>query len=265
MTDTEKLKIQILFEQLFKQEPFAYTLFFDKPFSFSEILYPKLPDSILINNMNIDQYTELSLSPNLSSDCFEEAWNIWEKYQSKLINKEKYLLVKRNLDGKPIVLMVNIDQFKKTFNQHIDVFQRKFLDADLIIKKIKESNVDLNELFGDFELGVLLGFGLHNSKLFEARELKEKEIHRWNCLSPTSSMKKNIQYQIDHLWEILCIKDDDFYCSNVALPFLINFVSDKNNEETIYLNRKYREQSKKISEILYANDWFDQIIIKLRN
>lgn len=90
-------------------------------------------------------------------------------------------------------------------------------------------------------------------------------MRRWNCLSSSSNKRKTIQNKIDHLWEILSLKEDDYYCLMISLPFLITYVSDRNHFETTTLKRKYREQSKCIAEVLYADDWFEQILTKLKN
>ncbi len=265
ITPVEKLKIKYLFERLFKLDSLAYTLFFDKPLSFSEVLFPELSHSTLINIMNIEEYTNLVFSPNISSNYFEEAWEIWEKHQSELLNEEKYLFIKKKFDDKPIILLINKNEFDYIFNQHLEKFQSKFPNTHSLIQKIKDPNIDLNKLFDHVMLGILLGYGEQNSKLFEERELKEKKMRQLSCLSPSSKIKSKLQKQIDNLWKILSIKNDDHFFAKISLCFLNSFVSDQQLSETKDLKKKYREQTKEISEIMYAPDWFEQILFKLKN
>ena len=264
MTNVEKIKVKYLFEKLFKQDSFAYSLFFDKPISFSEVLFPVLPWSVLIKILNIEEYVKLSFSPELSSDFFEEAWNIWEKHQSKLLNQEKYLFIKKEFEGKPILLLINIEQFHNKFNQNLEFFQHKFNNPDLLIQKIKDST-DLDAFLDNISLGILLGYGVRNSELFEERESKERKMRQLIFLSPSSNIKKELQNQIDHLWEILRIKDDNYYFTEISLPFCNIFASDQNDFETKALNKKYKAQAKEISQIIYTHDWFEKIILKLKN
>lgn len=135
MTHSEKIQVKCLFEHLFKQEPFAYTLFFDKPIAFSEILYPELPASILIKSMNVSEYAHLIMFPRLSSKYFETAWNIWNKYQDLLLNKQKYILTKKKINGKPIIMIVNINKFNNYFYKYNNLFSDSCLDYNLVLKK----------------------------------------------------------------------------------------------------------------------------------
>jgi hypothetical protein len=265
--DNDKHRLKLLFEYLFKShEPFAYTLFGDKPMSFSFVVKPEPSAESTLNFIRIDEYALFLLKENnLPSVFYAQAWDVWEKnnYSLKLKN---FLFLKRKLGNSPAIFLINKEAFHKTVNAHIKLFKNllgKDIDSEKILNQIEQENSDICEILHQHDclLGILLGFGKHNSILFEKRENLEKKL---NCLNFVQSYQEmqSVKNQIDKLWDILKLRND-YYTSDLAMRNSIAFVADRDHPESKILEAKYKEQEVKISGIYSKDDWFEQTLLRL--
>jgi hypothetical protein len=264
--DSDKYRLKLLFEYLFKShEPFAYTLFGDKPMSFSFVIKPEPSAESTLNFMRIDEYALILLKKNhLPGVFYAQAWDVWDKnYSFKFKN---FLFVKRKLGNSLAIFLINKEAFHKTVNTHINLFKNllgKDINSEKILNEIEQENSDIWEILHqrDCLLGILLGFGRHNSILFEKRENLEKKLNRLNFIQSYQEMQ-TVKNQIDRLWDILKLRND-YYTSGLAIGNSIAFVADRDHPESKILEAKYKEQEVKISEIYSRNDWFEQTLLRL--
>lgn len=267
ISQTDRDKLKLLFEYLFKShEPFAYTLFADKPMSFSFVAKQEPSAESTLNFIRIDEYALFLLKENnLPGVFYAQAWDVWEKNvcSSKLKN---FLFLKRKLGNSMAIFLINKEAFHKTVNAHIKLFKNllgKDIDSKKILNQIEQENSDICEILHQHDclLGILLGFGKHNSLLFERRENLEKKL---NCLHFVQSYQEMqvIKNQIDNLWNVLQFRND-YYTSDLAMGNSIAFVADRDHPESKILEMKYNEQGIRISEIYSQDDWFEETLLQL--
>jgi hypothetical protein len=265
ISPSDKENLYLLFEYLFKShESFAYTLFGDKPMSFSLIIKPDPSMESILDFIRIDEYALFLLKENnLPSVFYEQAWNKWESIAS--LKMKRFLFLKRNIENFPAIFLINKEAFHKTINTHIKLFKNllgKDINSEKILSQIEQENADIDEILHhhDSLLGILLGFGKHNSLLFEKREILEKKLKRLAFIQ--SEKTKIIKKELDKLWDILKLRND-YYISDLAMGNSIAFVADRNHLESKFLEKKYCKQATKISQIYSKNNWFEQTLLQL--
>ncbi len=263
----DQLFIKFFFEQIFKCEPFAYTLYFDKPISFTNIISRDIFSYSRLEDINIVEYTNNIFNfDSLPSMFYNNAWMLLEKYQERF-NLKKYRFVKRKFGGEYNVLFINRYAFRKIVNQHLKLFQTiidQEVTADSLLDKIESSDIDMKELLKENHilLGILLGYGEYNSTLFQKREHLESASLNLNFILSSNEHRQIIQREIEKIWDTLQLRND-YYASVIAMPNLISFVADRNHFESISLEKKYQEQSRIINQILNSDDWFEKILDQL--
>lgn len=267
ISETDRSKIKLLFEYLFKtHEPFSYTLFGDKPLSFSNIIEEEPTAISSLNFIRIDEYARFTLKENnLSNEFYSDAWEIWNKKTSTLKPKH-FLFLKRKLANSPTIFLINKNAFHKAIEVHIDLF-KKLLGQDINSKKIliqiEKENSDIWEILQHHHslLGILLGFGKHNSVLFQKRESLENKIKHLDFLQSYKDIQV-IKKRIDYLYDTLQLRND-YYHTDLAMRNSIGFVADRDHPESKFLEKKYRELGTKISDIYSKDDWFEQTLLQL--
>jgi len=258
-------QIKLLFEKIFKNEPFAHTLFFDKPISFSSSLSDHYTANQALTHMNIDEYAEHILSGYEPSQIFVKQWAIWEKNKG-LFKMSKYLFFKTKVGEIDVVLLVNKQSFESTFNKHLALFQKvlnKPVTAEDLLNEIKKENSDLWDILNHHHglLGILLGFGKHNAMVFKLRETLEHKLAKISCIT-LPEYHQDLKNRIEILWNTLKPLDANNDI-NLTLPYRICFVGDHNHLETAMLEQLYRNNNRKLSEIFSKDDWFEKIITQL--
>lgn len=270
----DQIQIKILFEHLFKSEPFAYTLYFDKPMSFCDILVDADPITT-DKNVQIDEIKEYIA---LKSKCglppthvFKNAWKIFDKYQN-LINKNKYLLIKRKLvgldqsDGEAdVIFFINKQAFRNIVNKHIKIFKQVLgedISADQLLNQIEDPGANVKKVlnYNECLLGILLGFGAHNSALFEERENLYDKRDNLECINIYQRQK--IQKKIDNLWDTL-FSLEDYYKAIIRMHHYVAYVGDEKNAESKALEKKYFQQAEVIENLLSEKNWLQNILFQL--
>lgn len=225
--EKDKKCIERLFKYLVYSEPFAYTIFGTKPFSFTCLPY------------------EFFLwPPFFYSDymvCLKSDWLIWEKYQH-LFPIKKYVFVARENEGFLNIYMFNVEECKKTIAAHLKMFRKKMCHADSVdmIMQTIQSSPDVYDGLSKSQAlyGVLLGFGMHNSLYFE-----NYYSHKMYFLAPLKSFNSEPPVS-------LC---------KIELPDFA--VVD--SEETEQLRKKYLEDRKRITEIYEKSDFLEVTLKQL--
>lgn len=164
----DKEAIEKLFYSLFNGEHFSYTLLGDKPMSWTNY-----------STTVFDSDDFLSLSELK----FRKRWKIWKKY-ADLFPMTHYLLIEipSNNDGKRDIYFINKHYFIDKVNEHLGLFQEalgKNIRGALLLKKI-EKDQKLLSFFDDHQmlLGILLGYGEHNARLYAQRDKLSPFVYR---------------------------------------------------------------------------------------
>lgn len=259
----EKYYIKLLFDFLFRREPFGYTLYFDKPMSFSDSILNFYSLDAQLEQMRIDQCVEDIFSCYPPGQVFSKGWNLWTKYAPQFTTQNFYLF-KRKWRGADAIFLINKKAFRTAFSNH-EILFRKIMGENITVEhlfnEMEKGDSDIFEVLSASELlaGILLGFGEHNSRLFLERELVEKKVHACHFWSLSSSLQK----KLDQLWDILQIVDNP----DTVLISLNNvfFASDVHHLETLELQKRYRSQSIQLKNICLSDNWFEEILTQLCN
>src|SRR5262249_19654421 len=139
---------------------FGYTLFGDKPVSIAS--YFKITP--WENFIELGQCDEI----------FWKRWKIWEKYRDQF-NIQNYLLLKENSLKVDEILIINKRNFLDTVVNYLDVFEtilKKKINPKEFLSEIEQCQVSFYDSIQNNEmlLGILLGYGKHNSFLFYQRQ-----------------------------------------------------------------------------------------------
>lgn len=255
-SEEEKEQVNHILHYLFKFDHFSYTLFSDKPVSIFPELHISFEDVKGLEDL--EMYCVM-LSQGCSYNNLESSWNLWKLKFSEIQFKD-FLFFEKKFSKKPAIIFINKQAFSNTFAAHKDLFE-KILGAETseqsLLNKIQSSEFTLRSALNNSEelLGLLLGYGHCNSKLFEQRsklfnnhildtEFRNEEISRITQklmgTSPTSLAYFNI-------------------CSIAPM----GFVADMKHPETKRLLKKYDRTRREIAPAL--ENWLivDEIISQL--
>ena len=138
----------------------GYTLFADKPVSIAS------------------QFTITPIQNTRKGKCGGVYWNwwkTWEKYEqyfpitNYILIKESYTIHHHTSE----IVLINKKAFLDKVNQHIDIF-KNFLGNTLtpegLLNQVEKEGKFMSAIKANITLlGILLGYGMHNSQIFDRR------------------------------------------------------------------------------------------------
>lgn len=213
----DKKRLERLFQHLIFDEPFAYTLFGTKPFSFTE--WP------------FEFFLEYRY-PAVYEVCLKGDWSIWEKYKH-LFPIKKYAFYAHWYDNVFEIDLFNLEECKKTIATHLKIFQKKMHCGDSpekILCSIQECP-DVFDGLGKSQAlyGTLLGFGRNNAQYYE-----NLSTHKMYFLTPLK------MFNPEPVISVFKIRLPDF--------------ASIENAETEQLRKDYVKQREQITEIYSQGD-----------
>ncbi len=238
----DRLTLCSLFTSLMNDH-FAYTLFGDKPVSLAArfILTP----------------WENTLEGMQCSGIFWKKWKVWEQYKH-LFTLKNFLLIKEPYKNKnfniSIVLIINKIEFIKTVNVHLSLFEsvleRKIIPEEML-KDIESNKLSFMDSINNNQmlLGILLGYGKHNSILYNRRER-----NYFDCLAFSGAALKNSSIKLE------CCGD---YSYSPLVIESIHFSADLEHPETKALEKRYRDLRGLISAIYAQGDFLEITLSQL--
>jgi hypothetical protein len=259
------LKIKNLFGELFKYEEFAYSLYGDKPMSFSDSILNEYSASQVLEFLSLRDYCQDTLENFIDPlKTFKERWSVWKKYSDQFKLKN-YFLIEKKIGNQIRVFFINIPAFKRVVNQHIYTFKKIInptISAESLLSQFEDENSDVFDILHHHQglLGILLGFGKHNAMLFQ---------QRGDLIDDLERKKKFGIYNLENIQNKLLLvnnalkplrKHDSYVIASINR---VCFVADPKHHETIELRKKYDNLNKKINEIYSKDDWFEQTLIQL--
>ena len=256
--EQEKEALERLFRYLFNGEHFIYTLFGEKPMSWTNyaITIADSDDILLLQS-------ELK---------FRKRWQIWKKY-AHLFPMKHYLLIEvaSYVSDKHDIYFINKQYFINKINEHLDLFQealKENITGASLLKKI-EDNPKLLSFFNNqpLLLGILLGYGEHNARLFDQRDklspfVYRKEFPKIPIKIPTPSNGfSSLHEEFNSYFSVLTLFGDPKYSPLVIHS--VHFVADHKHPETIALQEKYRKMRGEISAIYSKGNFLEITLSKL--
>ena len=261
----DREEIKSLFKNLFKIHTFAYSLYGDKPMTYGDVC---LEGNSLFWTYEICQLDQLykEILEIYSEPCVltKKRWEIWKKYNNRFRMK-KYLLMEKSIGKRKRIFLINKEAFRKIIDNEIDIFKRiigKEISSEKLLSEFQSENTNVLDLLNDSEglLGILLGFGKHNSMLFQKRE---------DILDDLEWKKNSHIYRLEELKNKLNLANNKLQSLHEHDPYIIAsinrvcFVADTEHDETVKLRKKYDNLNRKINEIYSREDWFEQTLIQL--
>jgi len=188
----------------------------------------------------------------------DHRWKIWKKYQN-LFPSKRYLLINRPLVGKfktSRIILIDIAAFSSAINSNKKLFSEKLgseSNAEDILAKIS-SGESLEEALENHEdlLGIVLGYGQHNSKLFERR----MELDFVGISPPFTYSEEELESLKTRLQGFTPRGNNLFRIGSVA------FVADLEHPVTRQLNKKYSAARQRLNQ-LFANKSFLHTFLEL--
>lgn len=250
-------EVQTMASYLFKGGNFGYTLWCDKPISFTSMRDRFDPPQIIAEFLGVEAmvgYVFFCFHPT-GSTIFH-AWDLFHKYLEKC-SSTTHFLVKKDCD----LWIVNKKATRGVIERHLEKFQAilgQEFHPDVFLEELENSEKSPYALvkhhFG--LMGILLGYGTRNSNLFQERvDLEERLANIDWAVNYTEWLA--VQKRLD---EIATTLNGRFPIGiNLIRPCHPQYVCDAKHPESMALDQKYREQSGLINEILDSPDWMERM------
>lgn len=169
----ERKLVEKFFEELLLDHGGAFTLFGSKPAT--------LEDLIDISPENRDQLQKyLDAHPEVDyiqvERFLEEGWDVLKKYPIAI--SENYVLTEIDQQRYKEVVLLNVKSALQSMNDNIDIFLRvagENFDPRASIDDLRKGNHEVwRKILTDYQcLGILLGYGRENARLFEKNIMGE--------------------------------------------------------------------------------------------
>jgi hypothetical protein len=251
----DRQDLEELFHLMMYEDCFSYTLFGDKPVSLSG-------DFIVTPYKNI-------LSGLKAGGIFWKKWSVWKKHQEKF-SINNYLFIEEPAYNKPknraFIFFINKKAFLKIVNKKINIFNKILknnLTATELLEKIKIEQQFMSVIQeSEILLGILLGYGEHNAKLYDRRMKLKEFLSAPNIIEKSLSVSEgfsSIQEEYSFLNERLQSFENHAYSPLILPP--IHFAADLSLDETQRLKKKYRRLQGQISSQYAQHDNFLEFVL----
>jgi hypothetical protein len=246
----DRRSLEEFFQYLVKNEPIGYVIFGDKPMAWCGF-YSNSGACICPRNQNF-----------IPSDRVFENYLVWNSYKQLFqIKNFIFRIVKSKVwESQYDIIFVNKKTCHNVIHKNLKLFQRKLgrsITPDKIISGLESKDDILEDVLKGNEdlLGILLGFGIHNSQLFQKRQNLDK-------------MQGMPPFDFDKVKEAFNIKmtgfphqnNEDYLLQFIQLP---HFIEDKNHPESIQVRKKYIEAQKKLCSIYCEGRFLEITLDKL--
>lgn len=245
LSHDEKTVLKAFFQLLLFESQFAYVLYGDKPAA--TIAYMEQYNSPHYGGI---RYSNLARANSI----LREGWRIWEQRKDQLPLKN-YLLHHHRHKNRAFVHLINKRALKLAFNKNRIDFVARY-GSMVTFEKVLSDFLNCERIHSYHELmGIILGYGRKNARLFQERENLEKRIIT-HSLTNQALIKK-----VDQISKQL--KPFDLSSSRLHFMSLPQFAADSQSKQTQHLKKKYRKQRKEIAKELGKGDFLEMTLIKL--
>lgn len=250
-SENEKQRLEYIFDYLFKFDDFAYTLFAEKPLSFEHICTANT------SQMPLRDYCVL-FSYKKPINFLEISWNLWQS-KCREIRFNNYIFFEKRKPEYVTIILINKKAFSEVFITNKITFQRilgKDITEAKLLDQLANDKLSLIEALNKSEelLGILIGYGAHNSRLFQ----KKYNLLKNNLLNP--DIKKSRLVKIN---KKLAGINGFFTWLNIIQ--LVRFMGEINHTETQKLIEIYAKANLRISKLFKNKPLSDLIIQKLND
>lgn len=250
--EQEVKKILSLFEDLIYEHDFSYVIFGSKPMALADICL-WVPD--------IPIHRRIHSTLNLIQT--KERLKAWYKYKDEF-NLKDFILLDKEEDLFECLVFVLIH--KARMLSHLHLYENIFTEIlgnsftpESFLEKIEKREVSLANAINHNHglLGIMLGYGVRNSLLFQEKRVLFKEIEKrkW-ILSKESELYKKFQKIHSQLQPF-----NEFEEFSIIMP--LHFAADISHPETIELREKYKNDQQKIAKLMRKPKFINRALIRL--
>ena len=191
----------------------------------------------------------------------KRGYETWQKYQH-LFPLEKYALLFHEEDDHLHIFFLNRKCFLAKITEHLKDF-RAVLGQDVtpqsLFKKLENKEISSLEALmrNDKLMGLLLGFGYHNSSLFQEKIAFQRQVESGSLIPKSAEYIAN---ELDKAEAKLHfpLRESKLYLS--ALPC---YLFDPTDAETQALKTQYSEQRKKLAAAYKGHRFFQTTLKEL--
>ena len=240
----ERLVLDSFFRILLFKGGFAYVLFGDKSISEEDYLST-------CSSLDDDCWVRYNLS--LRNVLLREGWKTWKKYSHLFPSKSIAIhhLKKGNTEFLFFINKRNVEEiFKKNKRDFILKYGSGITAQEIIRMCLDDRNLGgINYENCHDIVGMLFGYGRHNSLLFQRRN----ELQLFSIKTNVCELQ-----QLDCTLQFFL----DTHSSSLQLLSLPRFVADLNHPETIAIKEKYEKQRREICKYYSKGDFLQLTLEK---
>lgn len=186
---------------------------------------------------------------------------IWRKYQH-LFPSANHVLLFHEKDDLFEILLINKKRFLNEVARNIEDFKAILgseMTAEILLKKLVKQEEPLSEILKNHSglLGIILGYGKHNSWLFHQRKMIQNRLDNSQFIPKRFDLIKGEFNTIDKKFQPIEQKRK----SILFFTSLPSFVFDPLHIETHELWKEYRKQRKELTKT-YRNKNFLEFALK---
>jgi hypothetical protein len=190
---------------------------------------------------------------------FWEGWKVWLKHQPNFKMQNFVLLEERShqIESIKFIVIVNKQVFRKVVNEHLETFEKilkRKINAENLLQEISKFGYQKTLAGSEILKGILLGYGEHNSWLFEHRE------KFFDGKSPFHLVPSQKEKPLPIVKNPTFFQEDN---PHLLLFYRTNFLADLSSSETQELRRKYNEAEKKIFKKYHPQNILHAVLPKL--
>ena len=269
ITKEDRKLLEPLCAELLRCTGVGYTLFGDKPVSC--IVFPLSP---------------LGSVSGLPTKYIHACFRLFPKYKTVLCGEKFHISIDKN-ERFYFVHLINKPVFIATVEKNLKVFQGVLGDSvtpSILLKDICDGRPYEEALHNDEALmGILYGFGLNNARLYCRRGYIRRQLNSppWTCrcngffektdllgpgtisadivpTPPFATIQEELESIERKALNISSLLDLDIL-SSALLP---GFIADPDDQETVALIEKYRQQRRLIAQVLSSENFFEVTLTK---
>jgi hypothetical protein len=240
--DRDRKDLEELFNYLVKRTTFSYTLFGDKPVSWFVISLPEFP-KLKTSKKIIHRFS--GQTPLWSK------WQIWKIYEKDFPLKNFLLIEDTNSYNahRKDIFFINKKYFIETVNQHKKTFQKvlnRQVSGKILLKEVENKSCLQSILaHNDLLLGILLGFGEHNSSLYQQREDLGVSYKQYKSILVKNAPEfEKLEKKAEEITNVL--QPIENYEYSPLLIGTVQFVADLECPQTKACQKKYNLWREKI-------------------
>lgn len=269
LTQEEKDNLYALYRHLLCKEDFAFVAFGHKPLALGG--FWELPADLREQDIPLPIIFFLLYPDNV---LCQKGWQAWEKVRHRFGNSNLQIVQIPDPYGDyyKLIVLINKTRFLQTVTQHLPLFQSVLGNTatpEMVLDRFISGHVKYTQLLnGNHELmGLLLGYGETNSKLFQRQyDLSAADVNEFRLKPEWLRDGENTNRELAEIVSRTCcfsINTKKNTSLNFIGLFFPRFVVDSSTQETKNINQTLLEDYAYIlkqSKDRDLVDWFFSVL-----